>query len=94
MTSPKLGPDGKNIDIKCNYILCEKSVKSGLEKNVLLNKNHYTFCSENCWIEWLSSGQNLRHYVSPSPLLTSNSLEYMELFKNCNDASDIPPLFI
>ena len=95
ITSPKLDPDGKSIDIKCNYILCEKSVKSGLEKNIILNNNHYAFCSDNCWNTWLLSGQNLRHYVSPniSPLINSNSPEYLSLYKN-STISNIPPLFI
>jgi len=79
ITYLKLDLDGKNIDIECNHILCEKSVKSGLEKNVLLNNNHYTFCSEDCWNDWLSSGQNLRHYARPSLLFNSNSPEYLKL---------------
>ena len=69
ISSPKLDADGQNIDIECNYILCDKCVKSGSEKNVLLNNIHYTFCSEDCWDSWLSSGQNLRHCAKSIPII-------------------------
>ena len=96
ITSPKLDPKGNPVKIKCNYILCENIVKSGNEKNVIYGNNHYQFCSDKCWHEWLSSRYNLNHSVqsTPSPLLKSDSPEYLEYYKNNTHTADIPPLFI
>ena len=98
ITSPKLDSNGVLVDVNCNYILCEHIVKSGKEKNVILNNKHYQFCSEECWYVWLSSGQNLTHYAWNTPvskeLMAHNSPEYLEYYKTQEELSNIPPLFI
>ena len=98
ITSPKLNAKGKPVEIRCNYILCENIVESGNEKNVIYGNNHYQFCSDKCWNDWLKSGNNLNHsaWNTPvsSPLMKPYSPEYLKFYKNDADTSKIPPLFI
>lgn len=75
------------MDNTCSYILCEKIVKSRNKKNALLGNTYYTFCTDECWSNWLSSGPNLTHSAKSSPITP----EYLRSYKN---STKIPPLFI
>jgi len=78
---------GNKMDNTCSYILCEKIVKSESKKNALLGNTCYTFCTDECWSNWLSSGPNLTHSAKSSPITP----EYLRSYKN---STKIPPLFI
>jgi hypothetical protein len=98
LSNPKFDIHGNLLNIECSYILCEKMFKSGTEKYAIYNKTTYTFCSDKCWTDWLSSGGNLTHYAvqtpESSPALQANSPEYLEHFKNNPNLNNIPSLFI
>ena len=98
ISNPKLDAKGNKLEIICSYILCENTVKYGKEKNVLLGNIHYTFCTDECWDNWLSSNTNLKHNakLSPyrSPITNPNSPMYSAAFTNEKSILDIPPLFI
>jgi len=98
VSTPKLDAKGNKLELSCSYILCENIVKSGNGKNVLLGNIHYTFCTDECWDNWLSSSPNLRHNakLSPyrSPITNPNSPIYNDAFSNEKSILDIPPLFI
>ena len=85
-------PDNINTnykDIVCSFILCERNVTELKRKDAICGGKKYSFCGDDCWIEWLNSPNNILHFAATSPL-NSYSPEYLESFKNNN----IPPLFI
>lgn len=98
ISSPKFNSKGNPLIMECSYILCEKSIESGKERNVICNKKVFSFCGDNCWQDWLSSGCDINNYAvqSPeaSPYLHADSPEYLEYFKNLNHIGNIPSLFI
>ena len=85
-------PDNINInykDIVYRFILCERNVTEIKRKDAICGGKNYSFCSDDCWIDWLNSPNSILHFVVTSPL-NSYSPEYLESFKNNN----ILPLFI
>jgi hypothetical protein len=86
-------PDNKNSNYTntvCSFILCEKNITEIKRKNAICGGKKYSFCSDDCWSEWLNSPNNILHFAVTSPL-NSYSPEYFDYFKNNNN---IPPLFI
>ena len=81
--------NSNNTDIVCSFILCEKNITEIKRKNAICGGKNYSFCSDDCWSEWLNSPNNILHFAVTSPL-NSYSPEYLDYFKNNN----IPPLFI
>jgi hypothetical protein len=76
--------DGSNIQIECSYLLCCRTGDKPLIKQAICRNIPHYFCSEDCWTEWVKEPRTLsKHdFYSPvlSPLIKSNSPEYMKYF--------------